>query len=725
MTNRSRLRAIGAMLAAFSLVVAACSDDAGGDTTTTAAPVVETTEAATTTTTAPAPAVEETAVDIPFLAMWEGSGHNDADAEAFRHWDGDDPAVVPAACATCHVGTGFMDFVGADGSAAGSVDADHDPATTITCTTCHNDATLALDAVTMPSGAVLTGLGGEARCMTCHQGRSSKSSIDGALEEAGVGDDEVSEDLGFINIHYYAAAATKYGTEAQGGYEYDGNSYDAFFTHAEGYETCVECHDSHSLELKIDECATCHVGVTTAEDLRNIRMPGSLVDYDGDGDMAEGIYYEIEGAVATLYAAMQTYAMEVAGTGIAYDSHAYPYFFADLDGDGVAGEGEANYGNQYAAWTPRLLKAAYNYQVALKDPGGYAHGGKYVLQLLTDSTIDLNSALGSPVALDAIHRIDHGHFAGSEEAFRHWDADDPAVVAASCSKCHTAAGLPLYLTEGVTISQEPSNGLLCSTCHNDLMTWTRYEAATVEFPSGAEVDGGNPDANLCMNCHQGRESTVSVNTRIGDAGPNDVVEGLGFANVHYFPAGATLFGGEVHGAFEYEGREYVGRFLHVDGFDTCTDCHGAHTLQVKVESCVGCHGGEDVQVYRMAAEDFDGDGDVTEGLYAEIETLREALLAQIQAYVLANGLDAIAYDSHSYPYFFIDTDGDGIAAPGAEANYGNQYATWTPLLLRAAYNYQYATKDPGGFAHNGRYVIQVLIDSIESVGGEIGAYTRP
>jgi len=37
-------------------------------------------------------------------------------------------------------------------------------------------------------------------------------------------------------------------------------------------------------------------------------------------------------------------------------------------------------------------------------------------------------------------------------------------------------------------------------------------------------------------------------------------------------------------------------------------------------------------------------------------------------------------------------------------------------LLRAAYNYQYAMKDPGAFAHNGKYVIQALYDSLEDLG---------
>ena len=175
---------------------------------------------------------------------------------------------------------------------------------TITCVTCHNDSTVDKDTVVMPSGVELTGLGAEARCMECHQGRQSKVTVDARIEAAGVDDDTVSEDLGFANIHYYAAAATKYGTEAMGGYEYDGKTYDAFFVHVEGYEACQDCHDSHTLEVKVEECSACHTDVSTVEDLRDLRMPGSLVDYDGDGDLAEGVSFELTGVQEQLYAAL-------------------------------------------------------------------------------------------------------------------------------------------------------------------------------------------------------------------------------------------------------------------------------------------------------------------------------------------------------------------------------------------------------------------------------------
>ena len=67
----------------------------------------------------------------------------------------------------------------------------------------------------------ITGLGDDAVCMQCHQGRASTIHVDAAIEKVAVADeDTVSPDLSFVNIHYYAAAATRYGTMVKGGYEY-------------------------------------------------------------------------------------------------------------------------------------------------------------------------------------------------------------------------------------------------------------------------------------------------------------------------------------------------------------------------------------------------------------------------------------------------------------------------------------------------------------------------
>jgi hypothetical protein len=654
----------------------------------------------------------------PFGDQWSGSGHADAEAEAFVHWDEDDPAEVPARCASCHSSAGYQDYIGADGSEMWVVDQAAPIGTVVNCQVCHNEAAIMLDSspIPFPSGITVTVEGPAARCAVCHQGRASKQSVDNAIAGAGLEDmDTVSEELGFTNIHYFAAAATMYGTLAEGGYQYDGKSYDAKFDHVDAFNTCNECHSPHTLELQTESCAQCH----SESDPKDIRMAGSLVDYDGDGDEDEGIYYEIETYQEMLIGAIQDYANEVSGTPIVYNPARHPYFFVDANADGAADEGDTE---GYGSWTGRLAKAAYNYQTSLKDPGSYAHGGKYIIQLLYDSIENLNEAISEPVDLSSAHRIDHGHFAGSEEAFRHWDEE--GAVPSGCATCHSADGLPFFIEHGVQIEQPLSNGFECETCHSDATTFAIYQREEVEFPSGAVVSADDPNVNLCLTCHQGRSSTVQVDQAIGDQDPDTVSESLRFINVHYFAAGATLFGSETQGAYQYEGQEYAGRFEHVDPYNTCVECHDTHRLSVVVDDCGVCHAGvetqEDLASIRMQQADFDGDGDAEEGIAGEVEGMQEALYAAMQAYAADTAGTPILYNGSRYPYFFADPNGNGEIDEGE-----GSFASWTPRLLRAAYNYQYAQKDPGAFAHNGTYVLQFLYDGIEDLGGDVSGMTRP
>ncbi len=713
---------VGLFLLAATLALAACGSPTPAPTTV--APPQPTQACPTAAPCPDCPSCPEPVVEnVPFQEQWANSPHNDKTAEAFNHWNEADPMEVPTSCARCHSTPGYLDYLGADGSAPDQVDAAAPIGTTVECVACHNEVTLTLNSVVFPSGIDLTNLGDQARCMVCHQGRESKVSVDKAIA-ANVGEDldVVNVDLSFINIHYFAAAVTRYGTEVKGGYEYDGKTYDPRFDHVAGYDSCNACHDMHTLEIKVNDCANCHTGVASLEDVENIRMNGSLVDYDGDGDITEPIKAELDGLREMLYQGIQAYAAEVSGAAIVYDPASYPYFFADANANGAFDEGEEG----YTAWTGRLLRAAYNYQVSVKDPGAFAHGGKYIIELLYDSTEDLNTKITTPVDLSTAHRLDSGHFASSEEAFRHWDEE--GEVPASCSRCHTASGLPLYLKDGVSITTHPSSGLNCATCHNDLTTFTRFESGAVKFPSGASLDTGLSDSNLCINCHQGRESTVSVDNAIKNAGVGDdvVSDKLSFLNPHYFAAGATLFGAEAEGAYQYADKEYLGRNMHVEAFSSCVQCHDTHALNVRLEACGACHTGvkteEDLKTIRMTPVDFDGDGDSAEGMANEVATMQEALLVAIQAYAQDTVGTAIAYNGQAYPYFFTDTNGNGEVGDGEEG-----YATWTPRLLRAAYNYQWATKDPGAFAHNGKYILQTLYDSLSDIGGAdaVAGMTRP
>ncbi len=665
---------------------------------------------------------------------WAASPHARFEDAAFRHWDAEEDLVIPENCARCHSTPGYQDYLGADGSAVGVVDAPAPLGTVINCDACHNSATSTLTSVTFPSGVEISNLEDSSRCMVCHQGRASMVSISSAIEGAGLVDspNTVSADLRFINIHYYAAASTLYGSEVMGGYQFDGKAYHMRNEHVEGFDTCAGCHDPHTLELNISDCATCHEGVESVEDLRTIRSVGSMVDYDGDGDMEEGIAGEIETLQEMLYTAMQVYASNVIGTPILYDSHAYPYLFADNDGDGVVGEGDTG----FSSFTPVLLQAAYNYQVTQKDPGGYAHNPDYFIELLYDSIEAINTQLEEGgVDLSTASRNSFGHFQGSSEAFRHWDAD--GMVEAPCSKCHSADGLPFFLEHGVLIEQEVSNSLSCTTCHDDLAEGTLYPVASVTFPSGLQVSFGEESQNnICLSCHQGRESNTSITAAIRAAGVGDdeVSPALRFRNPHYFATGASLFGTQAQGAFQYEGMEYNGRNEHTRRFDECSDCHDQHSAVIRFEECSDCHEevevADDVVLIRAHEDDkdrvdYDGDGNMDEPIRAEIETLHTALYEQILAYS-ATVIGTPIIDGPGYPYWFVDTNGNGIADP-EESVRDNSYAEWTPTLLRAIYNYQFFKADPGVFAHNPDYALQVLYDTLADVAGEeaVASYIRP
>ncbi|MBK8781645.1 MAG: hypothetical protein IPO22_07515 [Anaerolineales bacterium] len=721
--NFKKMLVLIGVLVLVGAVLAAC----GG--TATEAPTAAATEAPV----APIP-------DTPYLAEWQGSGHADVASEPFRHWDdaAENPDGVPATCAKCHSSAGYQDFLGLDGSEAGKVDAAVPAADAqgIVCEACHNAGTISKTTVVFPSGVEIKA-GDDVRCMECHQGRESKVSVDALIAKFGEDvdpdavpapvKDDAGKDvtLGFKNVHYFAAAATLYGSQTHGGYEYEDMTYDAKNTHVAGYDSCTGCHNPHTLEVKVEQCAECHEGVATVEDLKNVRMVSSTPDYDGDGDAEEGMFYEIEGLQAALMTQIQSYATDTAGAEIKYDAATYPYFMgAD--------------GKNYPNWTPRLLKAAYNYQVSLKDPGAYAHGNKYIVQLLFDSITDLGGDTS------AMAREDAGHFAGNTIAFRDWD--DTGEVPYRCAKCHSANGLPQFIANGGTVvvdgkgnsynigvgPQPASNGFMCTTCHDGANFPNRYEVKSVPFPSGAVVSFGGKDAdgnfiaddsNLCIECHQGRESSLSVNNSLKGK-EDDVVDAkITLKSLHELVAGITLFGNEAKGAYQYEGKEYLGQNMHADEagkMNKCQDCHDVHALEPKLESCETCHDTTDPLAIRESEIDYDGDGDVAEGIKGEIDTIAEALLVEIQTYAEAAGTPIVYTNAN----FYVDADKNGEADKNADGA-TVRYNAYTPRLVKAAFNYRYIAKDPGAFVHNPKYVMQFLIDSIEDLGGDVSMYTRP
>jgi hypothetical protein len=323
---------------------------------------------------------------------WWGSAHADIAAEAFTHWNEDEPAEVPQYCAKCHSGQGFIDYLGQDGSEAFSVDEPAAIESVISCEVCHNEQAEQLSTVNYPSGASVALEPNDALCATCHSGLDAGTAVVDAT--SGFTDDEIIPDGSFITPHYAFASATWLGSEGNAGYEYTQKEYVGRFEHAVGVQTCTQCHDAHSLHINTtqegaDLCSTCHSNVTGYSDYRNITFSG--IDYDNDG-VVEGMYHEIEGVRSILYQAMQRYASEVLGESIGWLDQ-YPYLFKDSNSDGVISEEEAAFSNAYSSFSPRLMRTAFNFQFSLKDPAGYVHNGKYVLQLLFDSIEDLSDVV--------------------------------------------------------------------------------------------------------------------------------------------------------------------------------------------------------------------------------------------------------------------------------------------------------------------------------------------
>ena len=335
-----------------------------------------------------------------------------------------------------------------------------------------------------------------------------------------------------------------------------------------------------------------------------------------------------------------------------------------------------------------------------------------------------------------------GHGAITDEPWRHWDEDGD--VQTSCAKCHTAGGFLEYTATGAVATAQPlPAGLACNACHEGASFPNIYVSALgdypflepVVFPSELTATYTNA-SNICMTCHQGRESTVSVNEDIaacsnvgdcdadctpmegaggaGGAGGASGCEGLGFVNIHYYAAAATLFGTNVKGAYEYAGQTYAGQnefdnTSHANNnLQDCLGCHMQrgeaadlpnHVFLPAVAACGPCHTG--------GAEFSELDNGLSDN-FQDVQTMLTDLLTAITDYTTDLG-DPVTYDPDSYPYWFNSE--------------GGRYRFDAPSL-RAAYNYQTGSKDPGNYIHNATYTKQFLYDSIIDMGGTT-TVTRP
>lgn len=354
--------------------------------------------------------------------QWAESGHGDKEGAP---WDEQDFKTGSAACKRCHTTTGFikrLENPDAWDAASGNVPTDFSylkdkQKEMLYCNACHTNSAFdrrTISPVKFPSTLSVDLHDDSNLCMACHQGRASKSTVDAKAPNA-------FGAYAFTNIHYFAAAASFFGTDTKGGYEYAGKTYvgqNMFTAHEGKRDTCVKCHfregqpefPDHHMKPEVSDCSSCHTGITDFGDIR----PANTPDYDGDGDTTEGLKGEIDGLKAKLYTEIRSYAQRVivgmavpticrtansgagstttcAGWYISYDAvgASGQYFFKDPNNNGVRDTTPTAETTAYSKFDLKLSKAAYNYQVSMKEPCGHIHNAKYIGQLLYDSIKDL------------------------------------------------------------------------------------------------------------------------------------------------------------------------------------------------------------------------------------------------------------------------------------------------------------------------------------------------
>jgi hypothetical protein len=251
---------------------------------------------------------------------------------------------------------------------------------------------------------------GFAVCASCHSGLENKASVDTKI---GSTPEDSFTITSFVNPHYYGAAAIILGTEAKAMYEYAGKTYQGkainWSTGANGPHgsphgaSCAKCHDprdsKHSFE--IDEDATVVDGTfygATNTKTCNECHTGQYALAPAKANLA---------ALASDLLTRIRYVAEQSGNPICYTPNAYPYWIKDNGlGGGTAGNGycepgEAVRTNGYNTFNPTLLRAAYNYQWFVKDPGAAEHNYIYMAQVLWDAieSTGMTPATARPVTV--------------------------------------------------------------------------------------------------------------------------------------------------------------------------------------------------------------------------------------------------------------------------------------------------------------------------------------
>jgi hypothetical protein len=289
----------------------------------------------------------------------------------------------------------------------------------------------------------------------------------------------------------------------------------------------------------------------------------------------------------------------------------------------------------------------------------------------------------------------------------------------ACVRCHTAPGFVGYLgnlgkTNGYA-TNTVYEAITCQTCHDphDASNPHQLRASTaITLPDGAAmVTITNAGAGgFCMNCHQGRNGSVTNST-------------VQYPTAKYTWAGGNSFG--PHDGPQSEMLEGInavtyGKVIPSSAHrfavaDTCVGCHmqavatndpaflqaGGHTFSMtydvgtntldKVDVCIQCHG-KSLTSFDYPVQDYNGDG-VIEGVQTEVQHLLDKLST-----LLPNSNNVV----------------DGLVKTSLPVT-----TNWASKYLNGAYNWQFVANDGSKGVHNAPFAVGLLKASIGDLTGDV------
>jgi nitrate/TMAO reductase-like tetraheme cytochrome c subunit len=361
---------------------------------------------------------------------WAESAHGGVSNPPFA----DEDFKENASCIRCHTSTGYVNFVNSNWAVptvtwATAGDKGRE---VLTCRTCHNNDSFSVrsaGAFTAPYAkpATYPSVGESNLCIACHSGRANESDINTVTNFA---------NASFKNSHYKAGAGVMYlkvgfqnfttaTAPASSTYSY-GASYTMYYgsgstpagnvssTHRKLGTTLIN-GDSHNAAFFVPgtadangPCVTCHYN-TSGVTKRIATGHNQLIDVNAAQQLcikchaaevginklstdtvasAANLEEFLSGQKQYEINAIQIVVDLMLAKNIEYDGAVYPYFFkkglAHTSANGVK---DWTLGTNNQAFGKRVMGAAYNLNLLIRDGGSYAHGRTYARRLIFD-TID-------------------------------------------------------------------------------------------------------------------------------------------------------------------------------------------------------------------------------------------------------------------------------------------------------------------------------------------------